>query len=93
MVEQLTKWQTWALAAVIGPAFWLFIIFVLKFLVKELKAIRKWYWSLPIYQYPAMLFIILGARHICKPYGEWKKFEGRWWFTVKTQGFEIEEQP
>ena len=91
MIEQLHKWQTWAFAFLLGPILWLFLIFGLKFLVKELKAIRKWYYGLPIYQYPAMLLIILGARHICKPYGEWKKFEGRWWFTIKSQGFIVED--
>lgn len=91
MIEQLTKWQTWVLATVIGPIFWIVFIGILTFTVKELKAIRKWYWGLPIYQYPAMLLIILGARHILKPYGEWKKFDGRWWLTIKTQGFISEE--
>jgi hypothetical protein len=37
-----------------------------------------------------MLLVILGARHIQPPYGEWRKIDGRWWFTVKTVGFEEE---
>lgn len=89
----IRHWQTWAFALTVGPLAWLIFIFAVRFLLKEFRAVRKWYWGLPIYQYPAMLLIVLGARHIRKPYGEWKKFDDHWWFTVKTPGFEVEEKP
>lgn len=91
MTRALLKWQTWVVAALVGPVFWLVVIAVMRWLLFELKAIRKWYFGLPIYQYPAMLLIILGTRHIQKPYGEWKRFDGRWWYTINSQGFNIEE--
>lgn len=87
----ITDWRTWVFALIVGPTFWLLLIAFLKWVLFELKAIKKWYFGLPIYQYPAMLLIILGARHIKKPYGMWRKMDGRWWLSVNTTGFQVEE--
>lgn len=86
-----TDWRLWLFTIVIGPLFWAVVTVLVMLLRKEMKAIRKWYYGLPLYQYPAMLIVLLGVRHLQKPYGEWRKMDGRFWFTIKTTGFLVED--
>ena len=88
----IKQWQFWVTAMIAGPVAWVVLVGGFLALKKQVKAVRRWYYGLPIYYYPAMLLIILGARHLSKKHCEWKKLDGRLYFTVYTQGFNPESE-
>ncbi len=92
MTHRLADWHFWLWSMLCGPVAWIILILGIAFVLKQLKLIRKWYIGLPLYYWPCMLLIILGAKNLSKKHCEWRKFEGKWYMTVHTAGFQ-EEAP
>ncbi len=58
---------------------------------REYKAWYRWFKGLPIFQYPAMLLIIIGAKILNNAHCKWMQYENRIWLSPNVRGFDLEE--
>ncbi len=91
MIRLLAAWQFWLLSLILGPIAWLVLIKTYLVLSKQYGYIRKWYIGLPVYYWPCMLLVILGAKNLSKKHCEWKQLDGKWYVTIHTPGFQAED--
>ncbi len=69
----------------------LLILFILV-LSREYKAWYRWFKGLPVFQYPAMFLLIIGAKILNNEHCKWMRYENRLWLSPKVRGFDLEEE-
>ena len=76
---------------IVAPIVWYIFLKTIWFIfVKQWKAIKNWYWGLPIIQWPAMMLIVIGTKVIHKKYCKTMRYENRLWYSPMVEQFKIE---
>lgn len=74
----------------VSPIIWLAILCIAGFSFRQLKAIREWYFGLPIVQWPAMWLVVMGCKVLkIKKYCHFMTYDGRFWLSPNVKGFKI----
>lgn len=76
----------------LAPIPWVLLIVLLGFSNRQVKAIKEWYVGLPITQWLAMYFIVIGCQVVkTKKYCHFMTYEGRHWVSPNVDGFKAPE--
>lgn len=59
---------------------------------REYRAWYLWFKGLPIFQYPAMLMLVLAAKIINVEHCMWMNYDNRVWMSPKVRGFNLEDK-
>jgi hypothetical protein len=81
-------WHFWLNAIILGPLFWLILLCIGGFGLRQLKAISTWYFGLPINQWPAMCLLVIACKVLkSKRYCHFMTYDGRFWLSPNVDGF------
>lgn len=74
------------------PISLILLILLLLLIAREYRAWYQWFKGLPVFQYPAMLLLIIGAKILNNSHCKWMRYENRLWLSPKVRGFDLEEE-
>lgn len=71
------------------PICLLIAIFSTLIATREYRAWYQWFKGLPIFQYPAMLMLIIAAKVLNVHHCKWMNYEDRVWLSPRVRGFDL----
>lgn len=74
----------------VGPVVTVAEILILWWVARQTRAIYEWYRGLPLYQWPAMMLIVLGSRGVRGKYCKFMRYENRFWISPEVAGFNVD---
>ncbi len=74
------------------PVVLIVAILLLILIAREYRAWKEWFKGLPIFQYPAMLMLVLSCKILNLKHCKWMQYENRIWLSPMVSGFNVEKK-
>lgn len=89
MLHQLLHPSLILAVLIYAPIFWSLLYSFIALVARERRAWFEWYYGLPLVQYPAMLFVVIGCKHLKTKKCRFMRYENRIWISPNVRGFNL----